>query len=190
MYNRERMGGILDYNKGEKTMKNLIVYASKTGTAKKCAALIKEGLEGETDIKSINEAPALDFSAYDTIILGSPIYAGKFYPAIRQLIQTQEALFKTKRMFLYINCMDTEQAEKYIHQNLTPAQCQLFTEMMGCGGALYFSKMKFFEKLLLRKIANSRNKKQGIKEKINGKTDIEAFEQAKIQALIEAVNKK
>ena len=57
-------------------MKNLIVYATKHGTVKKCAEMLKVKLNGETVLANVNEeVPDLD--NFDNVILGGSIYIGK-----------------------------------------------------------------------------------------------------------------
>ncbi len=57
-----------------------------------------------------------------------------------------------------------------------------------CGGAFYFSKMNFFEKFIIKKIANSEKKANGESGKIDGKTDIEMFKEDNIKALVDKIN--
>lgn len=57
-------------------MKNLIVYATKHGTAKKCAEMLKTRLNGETVLANVKETPP-DLEDFDTVVLGGSIYIGK-----------------------------------------------------------------------------------------------------------------
>ncbi|MCK5163303.1 MAG: flavodoxin family protein [Desulfobacula sp.] len=77
-------------------MKTLIVYSSQSENTKKLADTIYEGMEGETDIFPVDEAPSSQ--GYDLTAVGFWLMAGKPDP------KTSEYLAKTgkgDRLFLF-----------------------------------------------------------------------------------------
>lgn len=80
-------------------MSTLIVYASKSGTAKECADILAQKLE-DCKAYEVSGAPAPD--EWDTIVLGSGVRMGKAYkPLLKYMAKHAEAL-KTKRVAIYL----------------------------------------------------------------------------------------
>jgi len=77
--------------------KTLIIYFSKYGTTKKYAEWIAEELSG--DICSINDFKQDTLNNYNTIILGSGLYAGKI-EGMNVFIKNYETL-KNKKLVLF-----------------------------------------------------------------------------------------
>ena len=77
--------------------KSLIVYFSKYGTTKEYAEWIAQELNG--DIYSINNFKENTLNNYDTIIIGSGLYAGKV-KGIDLLIKNYESL-KNKKLVIF-----------------------------------------------------------------------------------------
>ena len=78
-------------------VKSLIVYFSKYGTTKEYAEWIAQELNG--DIYSINNFKENTLNNYDTIIIGSGLYAGKV-KGIDLLIKNYESL-KNKKLVIF-----------------------------------------------------------------------------------------
>ena len=77
--------------------KTLIVYSSPYGTTKKYAEWIAEELNG--DIYLINNFNQNILNNYDTIIIGSGLYAGKI-KGIDIIIKNYETI-KTKKLLIF-----------------------------------------------------------------------------------------
>ncbi len=54
-------------------MRTLILYGSKYGYTKECAHLLRDEL-GETDIVDLGRPHSVSLDAYDTVLIGSPVY--------------------------------------------------------------------------------------------------------------------
>jgi len=85
------------YNTEEIMAQVLVAYFSKYGSTKKYAEWIAESLAG--DAYSINDFKPDTLSNYDTIILGSGLYAGKI-EGLNIFINNYEAL-KNKKLVLF-----------------------------------------------------------------------------------------
>ena len=77
--------------------KTLIIYSSPYGTTKEYAKWIAEALNG--DIYSINNFDQNVLNIYDTIILGSGLYAGKI-KGIEIILKNYEIL-KNKKLIIF-----------------------------------------------------------------------------------------
>lgn len=169
-------------------MKSLIIYSSKKGATKKCAEQIKKGIAGEVKMVSSNEAQKLPLEAYDNIIIGSPVYAGRLDKDLKVFCQKHTEVLTKKRTFLFLGCMNEKLIKDYVKNNLPEEVAKHLNDVVCCGGAFYFSKMNFLEKFMIKKIANSEKKARGEKDLVDGKTDIEAFNKANIKLLIKEIN--
>jgi menaquinone-dependent protoporphyrinogen IX oxidase len=77
--------------------KTIIIYSSPYGTTKKYAEWIAEELNG--DIYSINNFKQNILNSYDTIIIGSGLYAGKI-KGIKIITRNYEIL-KNKKLIIF-----------------------------------------------------------------------------------------
>lgn len=169
-------------------MKTLIIYSSKKGATRKCGEQIKKGIAGEVKMIQYNEAQGVGLEQYDTIIMGSPVYAGNLDKDLKSFCTAHKELLKKKRSFLFLVCMSENQVSDYVKSNLPEEVTKHLRDVIYCGGALYFSKMNFFEKFIMKKIANSQKKSAGEIDRIDGKSDIEEFNKNNINVLIKEVN--
>lgn len=67
-------------------MKTLIIYATKNGSVKEVAQLIKKELLGEVKIVDAREDTLKDISEFDNILIGSSIYFGQINAKIKKFI--------------------------------------------------------------------------------------------------------
>lgn len=106
-------------------MKNIVVYYSLTGNTRQIAKDIAKKLKCKiVEIKTIKEYPSdydelravgkqesidkvepeikpleVDFSKYDNIIIGSPVWRYTYAPAVRTFLHSYKDQFKYKRLF-------------------------------------------------------------------------------------------
>lgn len=169
-------------------MKSLIVYSSKKGATKKCAEQIKKGILGEVKMITSKEAQDLSLESYDNIILGSPVYAGRLDKDLKKFCQSREEELNKKKTFLFLVGMSDQAIDNYVKNNIPKEVAEQFKDVVFCGGALYFSKMNFLEKFMMKKIANAENKAKGEKTKIDGKIDIESFNKGNMKSFCREIN--
>ena len=67
-------------------MKTLIIYATKNGSVKEVAQLIKKELVGEVKIIDSRDKIIKDISEFDNILIGSSIYFGQLNKRIKRFI--------------------------------------------------------------------------------------------------------
>lgn len=115
-------------------MKILVVYYSKTGNTGDVAKIISENIQGDLveiiDKKNrdgvinyfiaaldairkkstVIEYDVSDISAYDIVIIGTPIWAGTIAPAIRTFIEENKAKLNDVAFFVTVGGTDTQGA--------------------------------------------------------------------------------
>lgn len=170
-------------------MKTLIIYASKKGATKKCAERIKQGVRGQVKLIECKEALNEPIDSYDNIIIGGAVYAGTLDKNLKSFCNHNKECLMAKRTFLFLGCMNDKQINDYIKDNIPEEVANHLEDVTCCGGAFYFSKMNFFEKVIIKKIANAERKADGELGKIDGKMDIEMFKENNIKAFIQKINK-
>lgn len=134
----------------------LIAYASKAGSTADTAArmgetLAKRGLA--VDVMPANKAA--DVAAYDAVILGSGIMAGKPQPDALKFVEVNKSALQGKPFHAFYHCLALEKdtpenrktAETYkdaVRAVLAPKSDAVFA------GAMDPSKLGFFEKTIMK----------------------------------------
>ena len=83
-------------------MKVLISAASRHGATSEIATSIAEALSKQgidADVRQPEEVASL--AAYDGVILGSGVYAGRWLGSVKQLIERESAVLTTKPVWLF-----------------------------------------------------------------------------------------
>ena len=169
-------------------MKTLVVYASKHGATKVGAERIAKGLQGEVQLVSIKDKDAIVLDNYDKIILGTPIYAGMINKDIKSFCEANKDILRTKKVALYFCCMDSSQTDNYLKTNFTEDFSESLIAAESCGGAFYFNKMNFFEKFIIKKIMETKEKTKKNTAKVDTKVDIEHFDEERISKFTALLN--
>jgi len=143
-------------------MKAAIIYASKHGTTEKVANSIAEKLSGE--LFSLNKNPNPDISEFETIILGSSIYAGQASGKMKAFCKANESVLLQKKIGLFVCGMQPikEQREKELKDAYSEALHEKSVASGFLGGEFLFEKMNFFERLIIKKIAKTTESVQQI----------------------------
>lgn len=137
-------------------MKTLIVYASKTGTAAKCANLLSEQLPGSMVFDLTKEIP--NPSDYDRVIVGGAIRAGGLTPKTKEYLENCRELLLQKELGLFLCCCDGGKAEEYLAANV-PEDLAKHAKARGWFGAeLNVAGAGFFEKLVMKMIRKNAEK--------------------------------
>lgn len=137
-------------------MKAAIIYCSNHGTTEKVAGFISEKLKGDS-VTMINllKDPDPSIQEYDKIIIGGSIHFGTIQKQIKRLCSRNEELLLRKDLGLFICCMlDEQQKEEF--ENAFPGNLRNHSRACGIfGGELFFEKMNFLEKIIVRKVAKA-----------------------------------
>lgn len=133
-------------------MKTLIIYASKTGTTKKCAALLAANLGAENcDLCSVYEDMP-DISDYGCVMIGSFIRMGVIDKKISSFIsEKKEALLKMPMGIFLCGCLE-DKLQNAIIKNLDEDILNHALCVEYFGGELHPESYKGIEKLFVRSI--------------------------------------
>lgn len=82
-------------------MKTLVIYGSRKGCTKACAEVL--GARGDNvTVLDVNEAAQSNCEAYDTVILGSSIWAGQIHRKMSRFIENNREVLLKKKLGLFI----------------------------------------------------------------------------------------
>ena len=109
-------------------MKTAVIYTSKVGNTAKVAKRIADSIDADLFKLGKDE---FDVNAYDRVILGSGVYAGKISKAMSDFIQNNEL----KNASLFITCL--------YNDDKGARQLEAIAEKYGIADAIYFNKPDF-----------------------------------------------
>lgn len=136
-------------------MKTAILYATRTGAAKKCAEYLSKALGGADlfDLKS----QRCDLTKYDTVIIGGGVRIGRVAkPAAKFLSQNKDGLLKKKLgLFLCAGFTDEENVKKQMELNFSPELLRHACAKACFGGEICAANLKGLDKMLVNMIAKS-----------------------------------
>jgi len=143
-------------------MKIAIIYASKHGATEKVARSIAEKLSAE--LFSLKKSQNPDVSGFETVILGTSIYAGQASGKMKAFCKANETVLLQKKTGLFVCGMhpDKEQREKELKDAYSEALHEKAVASGFFGGEFLFEKMNFVERLIIKKIAKTTESVQQI----------------------------
>ena len=135
-------------------MTTAIIYATKYGTTEYVAQRIAQGLSEDTQLFSIRDGvPSLD--EYDTLVLGTAIYAGQPMKQMTKFIKSLD--YSSKRVALFVCGMETNPDKR--NQELVaayPQDLRNHATVSGfLGGQFQFSRMNRAERFIIHRIAQA-----------------------------------
>ena len=140
-------------------MRTAIIYTTKYGTTEKVAASIAEKLKGTNTVEmfSLNTNTYPNIQDFETVILGTPIYAGQAPNKIKAFCKANKSVLLQKMMGLFVCGMhpDKEQQHKELKDAYPEVLLKNATVAEFMGGAFLFERMNFFERLIIKKIAKT-----------------------------------
>lgn len=83
-------------------MKVLVTAASRHGATRELAQVIDEVLvERGLDVTLLPPDEVADVSEYDALVIGSAVYAGRWLPDAKAIVQRHAAVLRMKRVWLF-----------------------------------------------------------------------------------------
>lgn len=135
-------------------MKTLIAYASTHGCTENVAELLKEKLNSEVELVNLKKNPNPDLSTSRRIIIGGSIHAGQVQRRVKDFCEKNMDTFQHKEIGLFICCIYEGQTAKEQLRNAFPEKLHQFSKTEAIfGGELNFEKMRFIDKLVVKKVA-------------------------------------
>lgn len=121
----------------EEIVSTLIVYASKSGTAKECADIMALRLE-DCQVYEASNAPAPD--GWDTIVLGSGVRIGKAYKPLKKYMNKHIEQLENKRIAIYLCNGDTSTFAASLENSIPKSLREHAVVSVCLGGKPPFSK--------------------------------------------------
>jgi menaquinone-dependent protoporphyrinogen oxidase len=171
-------------------MKSLIVFASKYGASEKCANLLSEKLNGDVTIINLRENKNINLSDYDKIIVGASVYAGSIQAEVKDFCAANSNLLLSKPFALFLSCMSDgkEEIKSYVERSFSNELINHATVIDSLGYGFNFNKMNFFEKLIIKMVVKSKNKKGESDIKLDGKINFLSISNEKIAEFANKLN--
>ena len=134
-------------------MKTAIVFSSNHGTTEKASQLLKKQLKGDVDVINLKESSNLSLKDYDSVILGSSIYAGSVKSKLKQFIKQNQRDLMTKKIGLFLCCMyEGDKAAKQF-ETAYPKELRELSVSNGLfGGEFILTNLNFFERKIIKMI--------------------------------------
>lgn len=135
-------------------MKTLIVYASKTGKTERCAGILGQNLKDVTII-NLTVAQNEDINKYDLIIIGTPIRMGMIHKKVKEFINKNTEILKSKKVAYFICCGFAENYKQYFEQNISKELLEKAIIYDTFGGEMILEKQKGFDKFIVKRVSKN-----------------------------------
>lgn len=138
-------------------MKTAIIYASKYGTTAKVAREIGEKMQTDVTLFSLKDTPAPDIREFDTIVLGSSVYAGQPSKKMKVFCSNNEAVLLQKRLGLFVCGMEpSPEGRKRETEAAYPESLREHAATVAfLGGEFLFESMNWLHRFVAQKIAKT-----------------------------------
>lgn len=134
-------------------MKTAICYASKTGTTKECAELLKKQLPGAVLCNIESEKITVD--QYDCIVVGGSIRMGKLHKSAAKFIADNKTALLNKKCAFFICCGFPDQAEAFLVQNIDKELLEKSVCAATFGGRMDLDKLSGMDKFIAKAVGNT-----------------------------------
>ena len=135
-------------------MATLIVYMTRHGCTEKTARLLEGHLEDDTTAVNLKKNKNPDLSAYETIIVGGSIHAGRIQREITKFCEKNRETLLAKRLGLFICHMQEGETAQKEFEDVYLEELRNHASAAGLfGGEFDFSRMNFLERGIVKKIA-------------------------------------
>lgn len=132
-------------------MKTLILFASRHGFTRRCATLLKESLDDGVDLFELGgQAYLPNLTAYDQIVLGGPVYAGRPHPALVKFARKHQDSLLSRQLYLFVTSLSGRAtAQQYLTATYPAAVVDHALKRSAFGGAIDQSQLAFWERWTL-----------------------------------------
>lgn len=169
-------------------MNTLIIYASKHGTAEKCARELSAKLTGKVDICNIKGGNIPELSQYERVIIGGSIYAGRIQKEVSDFCTNNLNILKQKKVGLYLCCINKKEAETQI-KNVYPKELiDTASAVENFGGEFKFKEMNFMERAITKMVSKALAKEDPSLPAVDMKKDITLLEKDNMNKFIQLMN--
>lgn len=137
-------------------MRTLVIFVSRQGCSERSARLIRRMLGDDCDIANLESLSGLDLGSYDTVVLGGPIYFGRMHRAVRDFCKRYREQLLTRRLGLYICCMQQGEAAAQEFRDAFPPELLAHASAHGIfGGEIHMERISFVQRFVVRTVLHS-----------------------------------
>ena len=134
-------------------MRTAICYASKSGTTKECAELLKKELPDS--VLCNLESDKVNLDKYDCIVVGGSIRMGKLHKAAAKFINDNKATLMDKKCAFFICCGFPEQAEVFLMNNIDKELLSHSVCAATFGGKMELEKQTGIDRFIAKAVGNT-----------------------------------
>lgn len=137
-------------------MNILILYASRWGVTRTCAQTLanKLNVHDTVTLKSVEDLPLPDPTAFDVVVLGSAIRYGKVNKTLKRYIKQHVESLNSLSCAVFLCCGFPRNFEEYVDTQI-PKLLHPSLGFHSFGGELKPDKLKGFDKFVVKRIRNS-----------------------------------
>lgn len=146
-------------------MKTIIIYATKHGFTKKCCEKLSEKLNGQVELYNLKENKTVELVQYDKVIIGGSVYVGQIQKEVKEFCLKHIDELKKKKLGLFIcGMVEEDKAAEELNNFFSEELINSAVVKGNFGGEFIFSKMNFFERFIIKKIAKTSKDISNFKE--------------------------
>lgn len=134
-------------------MSTLIAYSTKHGATRKYAEALAQEFSGPVTVVDLAKNPAVEPASFDTVVIGSAIYAGQAQKEVREFCARNLEVLRQKRLGLYICCWFQDQADRQLAATFPPELLSAATAKAALGGEIILTELSLFERLITKAVA-------------------------------------
>jgi|GEM_PF-1201912 len=141
-------------------MKILIAYETRHGASAEAAAAIARGMGQEAEVKRISEVDCT-LVGYDLVVVGGPIYFGKFAPEVPAFLAAHESELSNAKIAAFVLGMMPNDYRALL-RSLVPVS--LRSRLLGIGqfdGKIDNDKLGFAERVITKAVGKMLEKQGG-----------------------------
>lgn len=131
-------------------MKTLIAYASKSGTARKCALALAQKIDDATLVDLQKEKP--NPAPYEQVIIGGGVRMGALHLDARQYLDGCKELLLQRRLGVFLCAGFDEKAEALFENNVDPELRAHALQCVNFGGEVDPKRLRGLERLIVRMV--------------------------------------
>ncbi|MDF2674454.1 MAG: flavodoxin [Clostridiales bacterium] len=169
-------------------MNTLVIYASKHGTAKKCASEVSQRLTGKVDLCNIKSGKLPELSQYERVIIGGSIYVGKIQKDISDFCLNNLGLLKQKKLGLYLCCSNKKEFDTELKNAFPQELISTAAAVENFGGEFNFKEMNFLERAAIKMVSKGMAKEDPSMAQMDMKKSVSMLLQDNIDRFIELMN--
>lgn len=134
-------------------MRALIAYCTKYGTTASCARQLAEKFGGDVTVVDLANARALDVQAYDLVLIGGSIHAGKIQRRVVSFCERNRPTLLARKVGVFLCCLLTGEEAVVQMQSAFPdwllahAAARAFP-----GGEIHYGRLTLIDRLLVRSL--------------------------------------